>query len=103
MPRTSPEVGPIPRGQAITYIMDDLMGDLRAHRINELTDVSDISGSGSLGSNAKAARSGGRWPEPRRTPSGVDRAVGALRAVGLALFADGMVMGLGILLGAVRA
>lgn len=40
------------RDQAITYIMDDLMGDLRAHRINELTDVSNISGSGSLGTNA---------------------------------------------------
>ena len=36
------------RDQAITYIMDDLMGDLRAHRINELTDVSNISGAGSL-------------------------------------------------------
>jgi conjugal transfer mating pair stabilization protein TraG len=40
------------RDQAITYIMDDLMGDLRAHRINELSDVAGIAGSGSLGTNA---------------------------------------------------
>jgi conjugal transfer mating pair stabilization protein TraG len=40
------------RDQAITYIMDDLMGDLRAHRINELSDVAAIAGSGSLGTNA---------------------------------------------------
>ena len=40
------------RDQAITYIMDDLMGDLRAHRINELTDVANIAGSDSLGTNA---------------------------------------------------
>lgn len=40
------------RDQAITYIMDDLLGDLRAHRINELTDVANIAGSDSLGTNA---------------------------------------------------
>ena len=40
------------RDQAITYIMDDLMGDLRAHRINELGDVAGIAGAGSLGTNA---------------------------------------------------
>jgi conjugal transfer mating pair stabilization protein TraG len=40
------------RDQAITYIMDDLMGDLRAHRINELSDVAGLAGSGSLGTNA---------------------------------------------------
>ncbi len=40
------------RDQAITYIMDDLMGDLRAHRIDELSDVAGISGVGSLGTNA---------------------------------------------------
>jgi conjugal transfer mating pair stabilization protein TraG len=40
------------RDQAITYIMDDLMGDLRAHRINELSDVAAIAGSGLLGTNA---------------------------------------------------
>ena len=40
------------RDQAITYIMDDLMGDLRAHRINELSDVAGIAGNGSLGTNA---------------------------------------------------
>jgi conjugal transfer mating pair stabilization protein TraG len=40
------------RDQAITYIMDDLMGDLRAHRINELSDVAGIAGAGSLGTNA---------------------------------------------------
>lgn len=40
------------RDQAITYIMDDLMGDLRAHRIDELSDVAGIAGVGSLGTNA---------------------------------------------------
>ncbi|MDE2441916.1 MAG: conjugal transfer protein TraG N-terminal domain-containing protein, partial [Betaproteobacteria bacterium] len=40
------------RDQAISYIMDDLMGDLRAHRINELSDVAGIAGNGSLGTNA---------------------------------------------------
>ncbi len=40
------------RDQAITYIMDDLMGDLRAHRIDELGDVAGIAGNGSLGTNA---------------------------------------------------
>lgn len=40
------------RDQAITYIMDDLMGDLRAHRIDELGDVAGIGGNGSLGTNA---------------------------------------------------
>jgi len=40
------------RDQAITYIMDDLMGDLRAHRINELSDVAGIAGSESLGTNS---------------------------------------------------
>ena len=49
----------------------------------------------------KTARSGGRWPEPLRTPSGVDRALNALGAVGLALFANGMVMGLGVLVRAI--
>jgi len=39
------------RDQAIAYLMDDLMGDLRAHRINELSDVAGIAGSGVLGSN----------------------------------------------------
>ena len=63
------------RDQAITYIMDDLMGDLRAHRINELGDVAVIAGSGSLGTNASlgmpqasslppAARSEGLVPSP---------------------------------------
>ncbi|OYW83143.1 MAG: conjugal transfer protein TraG, partial [Sphingobium sp. 32-64-5] len=40
------------RDQAISYIMDDLMGDLRAHRVNELSDVAGLSGAGSLGTNA---------------------------------------------------
>jgi conjugal transfer mating pair stabilization protein TraG len=40
------------RDQAITYIMDDLMVDLRAHRIDELSDVARISGNGSLGTNS---------------------------------------------------
>lgn len=39
------------RDQAIAFIMDDLMGDLRAHRINELSDVAGIAGAGALGSN----------------------------------------------------
>ncbi|AYO76073.1 conjugal transfer protein TraG N-terminal domain-containing protein [Novosphingobium sp. KCTC 2891] len=39
------------RDQAITYIMDDLMGDLRAHRIDELSDIAGIAGNGSLGTN----------------------------------------------------
>ena len=51
----------------------------------------------------KTARSGGRWPGPRRTPSGVDRVLDALDARRLALFADGMVMGARILLRAIRA
>jgi conjugal transfer mating pair stabilization protein TraG len=40
------------RDQAITFIMDDLMGDLRAHRMNELSDVAGIAGNASLGTNA---------------------------------------------------
>jgi conjugal transfer mating pair stabilization protein TraG len=40
------------RDQGIAYIMDDLMGDLRAHRINELSDVAGIAGTGSLGTHA---------------------------------------------------
>ena len=39
------------RDQAIAFIMDDLMDDLRAHRINELNDVAGIAGAGALGSN----------------------------------------------------
>lgn len=41
------------RDQAIAYIMDDLMSDLRSHRINELGDVAGIAGNGSLGSNGE--------------------------------------------------
>jgi conjugal transfer mating pair stabilization protein TraG len=41
------------RDQAISYIMDDLMSDLRNRRIDELADVADIAGKGSLGSNAE--------------------------------------------------
>ncbi len=63
------------RDQAITYIMDDLMGDLRAHRINELGDVAAIAGLGSLGTNTslgmpqapslpEAARAEGLVPSP---------------------------------------
>lgn len=40
------------RDQAISYIMDDLMSDLRNHRIDELGDVAAIAGQGQLGSNA---------------------------------------------------
>jgi len=40
------------RDQAISYIMDDLMSDLRNRRINELGDVAAIAGQGTLGSNA---------------------------------------------------
>jgi len=63
------------RDQAITFIMDDLMGDLRAHRINELGDVAGIAGSGSLGTNVglgmpqtpalpTSSRVGGLVPSP---------------------------------------
>jgi conjugal transfer mating pair stabilization protein TraG len=63
------------RDQAITYIMDDLMGDLRAQRINELGDVATLAGSGSLGTNSslgmpqapllpEAARAEGLVPSP---------------------------------------
>jgi conjugal transfer mating pair stabilization protein TraG len=41
------------RDQAISYIMDDLMSDLRGRRIGELADVADIAGKGALGSNAE--------------------------------------------------
>ena len=41
------------RDQAVAYIMDDLMSDLRSHRINELGDVAGIAGNGSLGSNGE--------------------------------------------------
>ena len=41
------------RDQAISYIMDDLMSDLRNRRIDELADVADIAGKGSIGSNAE--------------------------------------------------
>jgi conjugal transfer mating pair stabilization protein TraG len=41
------------RDQAISYIMDDLMSDLRNRRIDELADVADIAGKGALGSNAE--------------------------------------------------
>ncbi len=40
------------RDQAISYIMDDLMSDLRNRRIDELGDVATIAGKGELGSNA---------------------------------------------------
>lgn len=39
------------RDQAIAHVMDDLMSDLRAHRINEMNDVAGIAGRGMLGSN----------------------------------------------------
>ena len=39
------------RDQAISYIMDDLMSDLRNRRIDELGDVAAIAGQGKLGSN----------------------------------------------------
>ena len=40
------------RDQAITYIMDDLISDLRNRRIDELSDIATIAGRGGLGSNA---------------------------------------------------
>jgi len=46
------------RDQAISYIMDDLMSDLRNRRIDELTDVADIAGKGSIGSNAELGMPG---------------------------------------------
>jgi len=53
------------RDQAIAYLMDDLMGDLRAHRINELSDVAGIAGAGVLGSNGDLG-----MPGTPRLPSG---------------------------------
>lgn len=53
------------RDQAINYIMDDLMGDLRAHRINELSDVAGIAGTGALGSNGDLG-----MPGTPRPPTG---------------------------------
>lgn len=41
------------RDQAISYIMDDLMSDLRSRRLNELSDVAGIAGSGALGTNGE--------------------------------------------------
>ena len=46
------------RDQAISYIMDDLMSDLRNRRIDELADVADIAGKGSIGSNAELGMPG---------------------------------------------
>ena len=46
------------RDQAISYIMDDLMSDLRNRRIDELADVADIAGKGALGSNAELGMPG---------------------------------------------
>ena len=40
------------RDQAISYIMDDLLSDLRNRRIDELEDVAAITGQGKLGSHA---------------------------------------------------
>lgn len=40
------------RDQAISYIMDDLLSDLRNRRIDELGDVAAIAGQGKLGSHA---------------------------------------------------
>lgn len=40
------------RDQAIDFIMDDLLSDLRHRRIDELSDVGAISGQGALGSHA---------------------------------------------------
>ncbi|AXU21493.1 conjugal transfer protein TraG (plasmid) [Novosphingobium sp. THN1] len=40
------------RDQAISYIMDDLLSDLRNRRIEELGDVTSIAGQGKLGSHA---------------------------------------------------
>lgn len=40
------------RDQAISYIMDDLLSDLRSRRVEELSDVAAIAGQGKLGSHA---------------------------------------------------
>ncbi|MGE8135625.1 conjugal transfer protein TraG N-terminal domain-containing protein [Novosphingobium subterraneum] len=40
------------RDQAISYIMDDLLSDLRNRRIGELGDVAAVAGQGKLGSHA---------------------------------------------------
>lgn len=39
------------RNGAVTLAMDDLMSDLRSHRIEELSDVEALAGSGSLGTH----------------------------------------------------
>ncbi len=72
------------RDQAIAYLMDDLMGDLRAHRINELSDVAGIAGSGVLGSNGDLGMPGtprlSAEPDaPALVPSPLER--GTLMAV----------------------
>jgi conjugal transfer mating pair stabilization protein TraG len=59
------------RDQAITYIMDDLMGDLRAHRINELGDLAAIAGSGSLGTNASLGMPQAPSLPPAARPEGL--------------------------------
>lgn len=55
------------RDQAISFIMDDLMSDLRSRRIDELADVAKIAGQGSLGSAADLG-----------TPAGVPLPTGSL-------------------------
>jgi conjugal transfer mating pair stabilization protein TraG len=48
------------RDQAISYIMDDLMSDLRNRRIDELADVADIAGQGCARQQCRAWHAGKR-------------------------------------------
>lgn len=58
------------RDQAISYIMDDLLSDLRSRRIDELEDVAAIAGQGKLGSNADLGMpQGASLPSADSSPS----------------------------------
>lgn len=58
------------RDQAISYIMDDLLSDLRNRRIDELEDVAAIAGQGKLGSNADLGMpQGASLPSADSSPS----------------------------------
>ena len=58
------------RDQAISYIMDDLLSDLRNRRIDELGDVAAIAGQGKLGSHADLGMpQGASLPSADSSPS----------------------------------
>lgn len=56
------------RDQAISYVLEDLMSDLRNRRIDELGDVAAIAGQGKLGSNAELAMPAGAALPPADRP-----------------------------------